>query len=307
VDFITLDGKGDFVLLAEVAPGQALDEIDVEAIVLNAVGSDIPFEVVSAQEWLAGLAMVTDSYQKGRVFLAGDSVHLFTPSGGFGFNTGIDDSANLGWKLAAVTQGWTSPALLQTYEVERRPIGIRNTTVSGQYANKIGALAFPDFIDEQSERGAAARAELAEELKTFKEEFASLGVILGARYDGSPLIIGDGTSPPPDAPTEYIPSACPGGRAPHYWIAEAESLFDRFGPWFTLLRLGAAPPAAGGFAAAAETLGVPMEVVSVDETGALELYETPLALIRPDGHVAWRGEAVPDDPAGILKTVIGAG
>ena len=307
VDFITLDGKGDFVLLAEVAPGQAVDDIDVAAIVRNAIGADIPFEVISAQEWLAGLAMVTDGYQKGRVFLAGDSVHLFTPSGGFGFNTGIDDAANLGWKLAAVTQGWAPPALLETYEAERRPIGIRNTTVSGQYANKIGALAFPDFIDEPGEPGAAARAELAEELKTFKEEFASLGVILGARYDGSPLIVGDGTSPPPDRPTEYIPSACPGGRAPHYWIADRESLFDRLGPWFTLLRLGPAPPATDGFAAAAETLGVPLDVVNVAETAALDLYETPLALIRPDGHVAWRGAAVPDDPAGILRTAIGGG
>jgi 2-polyprenyl-6-methoxyphenol hydroxylase-like FAD-dependent oxidoreductase len=96
VDFITLDGKGEYCLLAEVPPGNPLDDIDVEDVVQNAIGAETPYEIVSVQEWVAGLALVTDHFQKVRVFLGGDSVHLFTPSGGFGFNTGIDDSMNLG-------------------------------------------------------------------------------------------------------------------------------------------------------------------------------------------------------------------
>ena len=79
VDFITLDGEGDYVLLAEVPPGVPIGDIDVSAIVQNAIGADTAFEVISVEEWLAGLALVVDNYQKGRVFLAGDAAHLFTP------------------------------------------------------------------------------------------------------------------------------------------------------------------------------------------------------------------------------------
>lgn len=305
VDFITLDGKGEYVLLAEVASDVTIDDETVRGIVQNAIGAETPFEVVSVQEWMAGLALVTDKYQKGRVFLGGDAVHLFTPSGGFGFNTGIDDSVNLGWKLAAVIQGWAPAALLETYESERRPIGVRNTSASGDYADKIGSLEFADYVDEDSERGAAAREDLKAELLTFKEEFASLGVVLGARYDGSPLIVSDGSEPPPDHRAKYTPSACPGGRAPHYWIGDKDSIFDRFGPGFTLLRLGEDALAADAWIAAANDLNIPFTVAHVPEQAARELYEAPLVLIRPDQHVAWRGSETPADPRLILEKATG--
>ena len=305
VDFITLDGKGEYVLLAEVPPGISIDDIDVPAIIRNAIGAETPFEVISVEEWLAGLALVSNHYQKGRVFLAGDSIHLFTPSGGFGFNTGIDDISNLGWKLAAVIQGWAPPALLDTYEIERRPIGIRNTTASGDYADKIGSLAFPDYVDEDSNRGSLARKELRTELQSFKEEFASLGIVLGARYDNSPISVSDGTQPPRDDRAKYLPSACPGGRSPHYWIGDEVSLFDQFGPWFTLLRLGKGAPSGASFEQAAQELNVPLYILSVEEKKIQELYEVPLVLIRPDQHVAWRSDAPPENAADLLNKVIG--
>ena len=305
VDFITLDGKGEYVLLAEVPPGVSIDKIDVPAIIRNAIGAETPFEVISVEEWLAGLALVSNHYQKGRIFLAGDSIHLFTPAGGFGFNTGIDDISNLGWKLAAVIQGWAPPALLDTYEIERRPIGIRNTTASGDYADKIGSLVFPDYVDEDSDRGRLARKELRTELQSFKEEFASLGVVLGARYDNSPIIVSDGTQPPPDDRAKYIPSACPGGRSPHYWIGDKISLFDRLGPWFTLLRLGEGAPNGTNLEQAALDLKIPLMILSIEEKKIQELYEVPLTLIRPDQHVAWRGDAPPKNAADLLKKVIG--
>ena len=304
VDFITLDGKGDFVLLAEVGPGLGLEDIDVEAIVRNAIGADTPFEIISVQEWMAGLALVTDHYQRGRIFLAGDSVHLFTPSGGFGFNTGIDDVANLGWKLSAVIQGWAPDKILETYETERRPIGVRNTSASGDYANTIGSLEFPEFIDEDSPRGAKAREELGNHLENnFKEEFASMGVVLGARYDQSPLIISDGSKPPEDTRAKYVPSACPGGRVPHYWIKDKQSLFDKFGKGFTLLRLGENAPDASHWHDTAEALGIPFETVDLNDVGAIELYEQPLVLVRPDQHIAWRGKD--GNPKKILRQVTG--
>ncbi len=304
-DVITLDGKGEFLMLAEMPAGRTIDQIDAADMFRVAAGVNIPVEAVSVQEWVAGLALVADGYQKGRIFLAGDSAHLFTPAGGFGSNTGIDDVANLGWKLAAMCHGWGGAHLLDTYQSERRPIGIRNTSESGRLAEKIGALKFDSCLEEDSEAGEASRTLLREELKTFKEEFASLGIQLGARYDGSPIVIPDGTTPPPDSAAVYTPSACPGGRAPHYWIEDRVSLFDRLGPWFTLVRLGASPPAADEFVRGAKRIGIPLRVLDVLEDEARDLYERDLVLIRPDQHVAWRGSEIPDSPEALLEKVTG--
>lgn len=305
MDCISLDCKGEFVILAHIPPDVPLADIDTQALFHRAVGRDIGAEVVSVQEWWAGLALVTDHYQQGRVFLAGDAVHLFTPTGGFGFNTGIDDAANLAWKLAAVCHGWGGPKLLETYELERRPVGVRNTTESGLLAEQAAALEVPPHIEDDSRQGARERASFREEVERFREEFASLGIQLGARYDGSPIIVGDGAAPPHDDPKVYTPSSIPGGRAPHWWIGERESLFDRLGPGFTLLRLGPNPPAATGFAEAAAARGIPLTTVTINEPGILALYERPLALLRPDGHIAWRGSEAPDDAGHVLDVATG--
>tara|TARA_B100000315_G_scaffold260877_1_gene326727 strand:- start:8883 stop:9848 length:966 start_codon:yes stop_codon:yes gene_type:complete len=304
-DFISLNGDDEFLLLSEVPPDLPFDQVDAEEIFRVAVGAAIDVEIISVQEWVAGLAMVTDHYQKGRVMLAGDSVHLFTPSGGFGFNTGIDDAANIGWKLAAMVEGWGGDNLIASYEVERRPVGVRNTATSGQYADKIGSLKFPDFIEEESARGRAARNALREDLATFKEEFASLGIVLGARYDGSPLIVSDGTPPPPDEPATYIPSATPGGRLPHYWIGEKASVYDQLSPWFNLALIGPDAPQTPEFEQAAKKLGVPLVIFQLNEAAAEEFYGAKLLLIRPDQHIAWRGNEVPDNVEEILTAVIG--
>lgn len=303
-DCISLDCKGEFVILAHVDDDTPADEIDARELFHTTIGVDVDAEIISVQEWWAGLALVLDHYQQGRIYLAGDSVHLFTPSGGFGFNTGIDDAANIAWKLAAMHQGWGGPDLMESYETERRPIGVRNTNESGLLAEQIANLKIPPHIEEDSPEGEADRAEFARDVETFREEFASLGIQLGARYDGSPIIASDGATPPPDDPKAYVPSAVPGGRAPHYWVGDKESLFDRFGSGFTLLRLGPDAPVADGFLAAAEAQGVPLSVADVDEPGALDLYEQPLALIRPDQHVAWRGDTDADAES-VLRQVTG--
>ena len=179
------------------------------------------------REWLAGLAVVAERYRRGRVFLAGDAVHLFTPSGGFGFNTGADDAANLAWKLAAAVQGWAPETLLDSYEVERRPIGIRNTGASGAFAEMIAGLEFSDSIEEESAAGERARAELGKKLAAFKEEFASIGIVLGARYDGSPIVVPDGTAPPEDDHAVYTPM-CHAGRPRAALLDRPQNLFVRW-------------------------------------------------------------------------------
>lgn len=304
-DFIVLNGEDDYLLLSEVPPGLRFDQVDAKELFRIAVGKDIDVEIVSVQEWTAGVGLTVNHYQSGRVFLAGDAAHLFTPSGGFGFNTGIDDVANLGWKLAATVLGWGGRRLLDSYESERRPIGLRNTSASGDYADMIGSLEFSEFIEEDSERGITAREVLHKNLDVFKEEFKSLGVVLGARYDDSPLIVSDGTTRPPDDRATYIPSATPGGRLPHFWINDSESIYDRLGPWFNLLRIGPNAPDGREFIAAARAVGMPINIVQVEDSGALELYDSFLLLVRPDQHVAWRANSVPENFSEIIAVISG--
>lgn len=221
-------------------------------------------------------------------------------------NTGIDDAANLAWKLAAAVQGWGGPDLLATYEAERKPIAVRNTSAAHRFARNVGEVPVSPAMDDDSAEGEAARREAGAFLSTFGEEFASLGIQLGARYDGAPLVIPDGTSPPPDDPVTYVPSACPGGRAPHFRLVDGASLFDHLGRGFTLLSFGAAGAGARRLEAAAAARGVPFTILEADVPEAGELYERRYALIRPDQHVAWRGDEVPAEAEALLDRVTAA-
>ncbi|MFM9972601.1 MAG: FAD-dependent monooxygenase, partial [Burkholderiales bacterium] len=224
--------------------------------------------------------------------------------GGFGMNTGVDDAANLGWKLAAVIQGWGGPALLASYELERRPIALRNTQAAKTLGRSIGNIPIDAAIEENSPAGEKARGSASEHLSRFGEEFHCLGIQLGARYDGSPIIVANG-NPPPDDPVNYRPSAVPGGRAPHFWHADRRSLYDNLGRGFTFLRLGNTRANSGAMESAALSRGMPLAVLTISDPVARELYECDLALIRPDQHVAWRGNQIPEDCAALLNQVCG--
>jgi hypothetical protein len=282
----------------------------VRRAVAACCGMEVPVEPLAHAPWTAGVALVAERFADRRVLLAGDAVHLFTPTGGFGMNTGIDDAANLAWKLAAVLQGWGGPGLLETYEAERLPIAIRNTGAARMLAKSIGDIRVSPDLEADSDDGVAARHELGAFLATFGEEFASIGVQLGARYDGSRIVVGDG-APPPDQFATYTPSAVPGGRAPHAWIGTGrgigDSLYDRLGRGFTLLRFGAAAPDAGAFAAATHELGIPFTQLDIADDDSRALYGRDLVLIRPDQHVAWRGNAMPADAGALLRRLTGYG
>jgi 2-polyprenyl-6-methoxyphenol hydroxylase-like FAD-dependent oxidoreductase len=302
---VTLDAKGKFVVLAKYPDTGDPDEAEVIRDIQDAIGADIDIDVLSIRQWTAGNALVADRYGDGRVLLAGDAVHLFTPTGGFGMNTGVEDAVNLGWKLAAVHHGWAPEALLETYEGERRPIGIRNTQSSRRLASDVATIQVPEVLEHETAEGERARADLGRHLSGFTEEFASLGIQLGARYDGSPLIVADGTAPPPDSPVEYVPSACPGGRAPHLWLDDGASIHDRFGKWFTLVKFGAPDTDTAPLEAAAALLNVPLDIVEIAEPAARDLYACDFALIRPDHHVAWRGNTLPADAEKLMRQVSG--
>jgi 2-polyprenyl-6-methoxyphenol hydroxylase-like FAD-dependent oxidoreductase len=306
---IALNGKDEFLFWMKPKDPQADPEDDVvRRAVAACCGMEVPVEPIAHAPWTAGVALVAERFADARVLLAGDAVHLFTPTGGFGMNTGIDDTANLAWKLAATLQGWGGPHLLATYEAERLPIAIRNTGAARLLAKSIGDIRVPAELEQDSAAGAAARQEIGASLATFGEEFASIGVQLGARYDGSPIVAGD-EAPPPDDFSQYVPSAVPGGRAPHAWLGAGrgtgDSLFDRFGVGFTLLQLGRHAPDTTAFVAAARRLKLPLTTLVIADDDIRGLYGRDLALIRPDQHIAWRGNAVPADADGLLRRLTG--
>ena len=302
---VALDGKGEFIVMTKLAPGVEPEDIDVPALFHAACGVNVPIEVISRKPWIAGQALVAQRMRAGRVFLAGDAAHLFTPTGGFGMNTGIDDAANLGWKLAALHHGWGGPGLIGSFDLERRPVALRNTGVSHEFAGNVATVDIPPRLEEDGPDGAVARAKLGRHLDSFGEEFASLGVQLGARYDGSPIMVPDGSAPPKYSPFDYVPSACPGGRAPHLWRDDGSALFDHFGKGFTLLRVGGGKVNGEPIIAAAKSRGVPLDVVDAPEPEAVKLYERGLVLVRPDHHIAWRSDAPPDDADALIAHVTG--
>ncbi|NYZ17491.1 FAD-dependent oxidoreductase [Azospirillum sp. RWY-5-1] len=291
-----VDGRGEFAFHTQLRPGESaesLSDADAVALFTQAMGVSIPVEVLSRDAWIAGRTLVANRFQQGRVFLGGDAVHLFTPTGGMGYNTAIEDAVNLGWKLAGVVTGRAPPSLLDSYELERRPVALRNTGFARRFAESIGLYRPSPALEEAGEAGEAARRRAGLYLEAHaRAEFDIPGFTLGARYDASPIIAGDGSPPPPDGPTVYVPTGKPGGRAPHLWLDETRSLYDLFGFDWTLLRLGPKPPSADAHVEAARRMGVSLTVVDCAEPEAQDLYETDLVLIRPDQVIAWRRTGV---------------
>ncbi len=276
----------------------------IAASIRRALGDRIPYEIVSALRWTCR-QLVADRFQDGNILLAGDCVHQHAPSGGFGMNTGMGDAVDLGWKLAAAVEGWGGPMLLESYGIERRPVAKRNVDEATDNARRTLPAHVMDRIEDNSPEGVAARKAvgghiLAERAKTFISD----GIALGYRYDPSPIVVPDGTPAPRDEVMTYTPTARPGSRAPHAWLAEGKSTIDLYGRGFILMRFGGADPSP--LEAAAKARGVPLQVVSVDDPAIAKLYERKLVLVRPDGHVSWRADRAPDDPLAIVDTVRGA-
>jgi len=290
---MSVNGQDEFafhIQMADDAATEALTEADARHLFGRAFGQAMEIEILSMATWLAGHALVAEKFQQGRVLLGGDAVHLFTPTGGLGYNTAVEDAVNLGWKLAHVLQGRAPHTLLESYELERKPLALRNTGYARQFADSIGLFAAAPELEEDSPAGAQARAVASDYLNGHvRREFNIPGVTFGGRYDRSPLIVADGTAPPPDAANSYTASACPGGRPPHAWLADGRSLFDTLHSEWTLLALGSEPPDTKPFELAARALGLDLRVVRHDVPTLATLYEAPLALIRPDQIVAWRG------------------
>lgn len=303
---VSVDGANRYVMLTRIPDGTDPDDIDDRDLLNRAAGTEVEIDILLRTPWTAGHALQAESYGGDHVWLTGDAVHLFTPTGGLGMNTGIDDAVNLGWKLAADVQGWGGPGLLASYEEDRRPAGARNLAFARGFAESIGTFDVDPVIEEDSGAGEAERARLGAHLAEHgRREFIIPGIALGVRYAGSRLICDDGSDPLPDDAYDYIPTARPGHRAPHVWLENGEALCDRFADGFTLLRTDIAVDAAP-ILQAAEATGVPVTLLDVAEDAVRARYDAALVLIFPDGHVAWRGDAAPDDVRSVMDRVRGA-
>ncbi len=283
-----------------------LSTFDAEAWVRRALGNDsIPFCVTSVLPWRRS-EMLASRFREGRVFLAGDALHTTSPTGGMGMNTGMQEVMDLGWKIEASLRGWGGPKLLESYEIERRPVAARNLAFSS--SNFAAWKDVPDTsrILEVDDAAAQLRAEVGERMKlATRVEWESLGLQIGHRYDDSPICVPDGTPPTPDDYSDYVPTSRPGSRAPHAWLSEGRSTLDLFGTGFTLLVFGDKTDSQP-LEAALEARGVPLRVERIELPEVTALYERKLVLVRPDGHVAWRGDAAKDAEL-VAATISGNG
>ncbi len=316
--YFFIDKSGDYGSLIEI-DGDELWRIGVHGdeyrdepsdrlvsdVIARCIGKNIPYELISARRWTCR-ELVADRFQAPPIFLAGDAVHQHAPSGGFGMNTGMGDAVDLGWKVAASVAGWGGSDLLASYEAERRPVAKRNV---GEATDNVGRMTDPKLImrvDLPTPEGEAARRQIGEDIVINRAKtFISDGIALGYRYE-LPVVIPDGTPPPRDSVMEYHQTSRPGSRAPHAWLSEGRSTIDLFGCGFVLLRFGADAPDPSVLVAAAKQRHVPLNVVNIGDPAIAQLYERPLVLVRPDGHVAWRSSAAPSDPLAIIDTVRGA-
>ena len=220
-------------------------------------------------------------------------------------NLGIADGVDLGWKLAAMLEGWGGGDLLDSYEQERRSVHQRTIAEAVENYRTLSAQLLKDNLDDETEEGDRARREVGEEIvRTKTREFKTLGVVLGSRYLESPIIVADGSAPPREHYANFEPSAHPGCLAPHAWLPDGSSLYDHFGRGYTLVAFDHAT-AKEELVQAARRARVPLTVLNLPDRELRTLYGAPLALIRPDQYVAWRGDRVEDADA-VIAAVRGA-
>jgi 2-polyprenyl-6-methoxyphenol hydroxylase-like FAD-dependent oxidoreductase len=256
------------------------------------IGVPVKYEMLYVGEWKQNL-LIADHFQNGRVFLAGDAVHLVIPTGGLGMNSGVGEAIDLAWKLEGTLRGWGGPQLLASYELERRPVGVRNVAASR-------------FASQGRRKWRALWANLDELVRVAEVEQRKsnemVGAELGYRYADSPLIF-DEPGAPEDDFRRYVPSTWPGARLPHVWLEGHVAIQDRIPPrGYTLLRLGKSREEVSALKRA---MKAPFTVLDVPDAVARDLYGFDLILLRPDMHIAWRGNRAPENAAEVAARVTG--
>ena len=291
-----------FFMPTGMKPGESLSSAEAADAIRRATGIDMPYEILSTDEWVAS-RLIASSYRERRIFLAGDACHLHPPFGGYGMNMGVADAADLGWKLAAVLQGWGGPVLLDSYEVERRPVHVEVMDEAVANHAVLGGQLYREGLEDDTPEGAQVREALGRRIvETKTREFRTLATVLGYCYGDSPVIVRDGPAPRSQSGQDYRPDATPGCLAPHAWLEDGRSLYDLFGDSFALVAAPGTEAEASRAEREARDARLPLKVVSEKGAAFYALYGAVLTLVRPDQHVAWRGDRW--EP-GVLRRVAG--
>ena len=307
----TIDGGDKWLVHNHLNPNEPeFDSVDRDASIREILGveADFAYEVISKEDWV-GRRLVADRFRAGRVFIAGDAAHLWVPYAGYGMNAGVADAVNLGWLLSACVQGWADEAILDAYQAERQPITEQVSQFAMEHAQKMirARGAVPPDLEAPGPAGEALREAVGREAYALNvQQFCCGGLNFGYFYDGSPIIVADGEAPPPYSMGDFTPSTVPGCRAPHVWLDDGRSLYDAFGPGYTLLRRDPSVDVAP-LQAAAQVVGMPLALVdaTADELPAEAGYRHRLVLCRADQHVAWRGDRLPADAGALVARLCG--
>ena len=272
------------------------------------VGFPVNYELLSCAPWRQNL-LLADRYREGRVFLAGDSVHLVIPTGGLGMNTGVGDAFDLAWKLIGTLKGWGGPELLDSYEIERRQVGDRNVGAS-RYAN-VGRQKWRSIATDEIFSGTEAGESLKRKLiqvadSEQRKGNRMIGAELGYRYVDSPCI--DNIPGGPEHRVgEYNPNVWPGSRLPHCWLDDGSALQDQLPETYILLSLGNKSLDTSKLRQSYEKIGAPVAEVRIESNRLRDLYGFDLLVLRPDMHVAWRGNDAPPNTQEIASISTGHG
>lgn len=292
-----VDDKGLWYLIAARLGSEAdPDNADPKKFISAAFGAELDIEIVNTDPWKAH-SLLADRYGRGRVFLAGDACHMHPPFGGHGMNMGIGDALDIGWKLAAVLKGWGGDSLLASYELERRPVHRQVMDESGANYRLAGTGLLRDHLEADDALGEQTREALGRQIVSDKKrEFFNLGLVLGYRYENSPIVDDDRSkSADMGMSIDYRPSARPGSLAPHFWMQDDRSLFDTLGHGFTFLADIDVPESEiEKVRREAASRRVPLTIVRIDDPRFFAMYEAHMAVVRPDQHIAWRGSELPD-------------
>jgi len=282
------------------------NDADMATIFEKTVAMPVQYEMLSVGQWRQNL-LLADTYGQGRVFLAGDAVHLMIPTGGLGMNSGVGDAIDLSWKLTATLQGWGGRNLLRSYEVERRQVGGRNVDASrhASRGRRAWRAAYRPDIRDSTPEGEATRANLARIANVEQRKSNEMiGAELGYRYENSPVISPEPGEGPAHEFMTYQPTSWPGARLPHVWLEGGRALHDLIGEGYTLLCLAGSHDGEA-LARAFAAHGAPCAQLPLVSERARAVYGYDLILLRPDLHVVWRGNAPPADPARLAALATG--
>jgi len=306
-----VDDRATFLIMQDSTRHWTLHAVverdeDMKTMFERTVAIPVRYEMLACSPWRQNL-LLADSYGKGRVFLAGDAVHLVIPTGGLGMNTGVGDAIDLSWKLAATLQGWGGPNLLRSYQIERRQVGERNVGAS-RYASlgrRKWRAQYRRDIGDATPAGQATRDNLVRVARIEQPKSNEMiGAELGYRYVDSPIIC-DIPGGPEHLFREYRPTTWPGARLPHVWLDDGTPIQDRISDGYTILRLGGTRAGTAGLEQAISSFGATVEVLDIPDNAARDLYQHDLLLLRPDMHIVWRGNRLPDDVRDIAATATG--